>query len=164
MTPNYAIRPRKRDTQSALLCNILEPNFVSFAGTSVDDLLRTINYRKFKKVTLFELKPDLYKKAVIDTSHISNVKVKFADISKHLNKKNTYYDFDFETTITNPNVVNILSKISKLNNFSMTFCVRKITIVKTNEILKSYFPMFRYEEVGYKDGAPMRMYRLYKIN
>ena len=151
---DYSSRMRKRRTQTILFQNIYQRNFMGLCGTHVLIYLRKINFQKFDTVTLFETNIELYKKAVIDCMHFSNVTIINGNIGDYLDQKDTYYDLDFETTINKAVIINMLPKIAKLSNFSFTVCMRRGPKLATLATFNSFYDK-PYKVLTYRDGPPM---------
>lgn len=153
MVTDYTKRVKKLAAQSRIFPLIKEKNFVGLCGPNVIEYLEKIDYKRYQKVILVEYDRKVYDKIKHLVIHIPNVRLLCDNVGNHLHYKNTFYDLDFCATIKQ--IRDLLPKIGKLKEFSITLCVRKFSYTTTETLLAFYLQHQKYAHIPYKDGAPM---------
>lgn len=154
--------PNKRKLQRKFFANITKKNFVGLCGSSPKGYLEVMNWKRFEKIYLFEKDKATYLLIKDTLSDYPNVQIINSNIRFDI--KDAFYDFDFCTSIYNDDVDTIMYKIAKLDECSLTFCVRGKSAIITNLKMRGYFPEYNYISETYRNGgAPMMCYRILNL-
>lgn len=146
--PDYDKKLLKRKWQEKFFKLIkTRQRFVGLCGPNSKGYLKLINSLKFQIILLYD-KDIENLKAVAPQNNL----IKFnKDINNNLNKK-AFYDLDYCCCISK--IEMYLSKIMKIEEFTLTVALRPISEEKTLSILQSYNRNFLYR-VYREGGCPM---------
>lgn len=152
MITDYTKRKRKLEVQKEIYSNITRKTFIGLCGPNVTAYLNKINYKRFKKVILYENDPAVYSKLVKDLSDkYPNVKLVFDSINKHLGRTKAFYDLDYCKSFED--IRAFIPKIARIEDFSMTVSLRPYGFPFS--VFTSYLGHSNYKHFTYRDGNPM---------
>lgn len=159
---NYTNRARKLAVQKEIYDNITKKTFVGLSGPNVIQYLDKINYKRFKRVTLYEKNKRVF-------TRISNllgkkyptVKVVNKDINLYLGRTKAFYDLDYCKSFED--IRRYLPKICKIEEFSMTLSIRKVGYPPF-KVIASHLGHSAFKHYPYRDGNPMITISISKTN
>ena len=151
--PNYNLRSKKRIIQKMFFKRIRNrQGFIGLCGPTPLGYLRLIHTENFRNVILFDNNRDNFSNnAKLITKFKSDkktsIKLYVADINNFLYHKH-FYDLDYCCSISK--IREYLSKIMKINEFTMTLSLRPYSEEITITELQTFGRPFIYRT--YKDG------------
>lgn len=160
MIENYTERQRKLSEQAKVYSKIKSKTFVGLCGPNVIEYLNKIDYKKFKRITLYEIDIIVYKQIIQKLGkNYPTVTIYNESINKHLGRIKAFYDLDYCRTLGS--VREYLPKIVKIEEFSITMSRRNF---KGDEIkiFRSYLGHDAFVHYPYRDGGPMLMFHVSK--
>lgn len=151
---NYTKRLKKKITQKEVYKNISKQTFVGLCGPNVIQYLNKIDYKRFRRITLYEENYYIYRRIVQTLGcDYPTVKILNKNINNHLGRIKAFYDLDYCKTLLDTR--KFLDKISKIEEFSITFCLRNCSVQTTLRIFSSHLKHQHFRHWIYRDGSPM---------
>jgi hypothetical protein len=152
MLTSYKKRPGKIIVQRAIYSTITRSVFVGLCGPDILEYLDKIEYKRFKKVILYEQDTKVYLKIKKKLTSIhSNVELYNDDINNNLGKTEAFYDLDYCCNFKS--IRKYMLKIAKIKEFSITVSVRKYSF--PYKAFESYLGHSYFRHYTYRDGMPM---------
>lgn len=152
MITDYTKRKRKLEVQKEIYSNITKKTFIGLCGPNVIAYLNKINYKRFKKVILYENNTVIYSKLVKDLGDkYPNVRLVNDNINKHLGRTKAFYDLDYCKSFED--IRAFIPKIARIEDFSMTVSLRPYGFPFS--VFTSYLGHSNYKHFTYRDGNPM---------
>lgn len=151
---DYTNRVRKLAVQAQIYSTIKRKTFVGLCGPNVIEYLNKIDYKRFRRITLYETDILVFNKIVQKLGKkYPTVTVYNESINSHLGRTKAFYDLDYCRSLLSYRT--ILTKISKIEEFSVTFAVRPISEEATLKLFRSYIGHDAFRHYSYKDGMQM---------
>jgi hypothetical protein len=152
MVTNYTDRKRKLEVQKEIYSTITKKTFVGLCGPNIIEYLNKIDYKRFHKITLYEINKSLYNKLKVDLGdNYPTVKLINDSINKHLGKTKAFYDLDYCKSFED--IRAFMPKIAKIEEFSITISYRPYGF--SFGAFAAYLGHSAYKHFGYRDGNPM---------
>jgi len=152
MVTDYTDRVNKLRVQSQVFNTITKKTFIGLCGPNVVEYLDKIDYKRFKRVTLYEIDVEIYNKIVKDLGNkYPTVRVFNESITKHLGRTKAFYDLDFCKSFED--IRQFMPKIAKIEEFALTVSYRPYGFpFKAFAVYMGHNGFIHY---GYRDGMPM---------
>lgn len=151
---DYTKRKRKLEIQKNIYPNITKKTFVGLCGPSVIAYLNKIDYKRFRRITLYENDPSVYSKIIKDLGDkYPTVTVHLDSINLHLGRTKAFYDLDYCKSFKD--VRAFMPKIAKIEEFSLTVSTRGKGCSFPFAAFSAYLGHENYVHYTYADGNPM---------
>lgn len=149
---DYTKRKRKLEIQKNIYPNITKKTFVGLCGPNVIAYLNKIDYKRFRRITLYENDPLVYSKIIKDLGDkYPTVTVYLDSINLHLGRIKAFYDLDYCKSFED--IRGFIPKIARIEDFSMTVSLRPYGFPFS--VFTSYLGHSNYRHFTYRDGNPM---------
>jgi hypothetical protein len=151
---NYVIAKEKKIRQYVIFKQKRKNNnIICLGGPNIENYVKELRSFGFNQIISYERDIKVFVKQISELKS-KNVCLKQGDIRSNLTISNYFYDLDFCSTILC--VKEFLPQIHKIEEFSITFSLRRCSLKDTIKIFfKGITDPTRYSYTTYKDTAAM---------